>query len=636
MKRYISEIFITDDNINEKDWINLIYAISNLNGLLKKWTIYVRIKLNKVQYYIETNKTLPTIINGQSKFLIKQIEVKKNYEDEYKIRNYIIPYFTRNNEQNIFDLYDKNEIKYFRNLTLTKIEIIPYKRDNFVSFTYFYFLNKNNQIVKRRGIFSIPFKLLSADFSKQSRFFYSKESSQYLNIKKSINVMRCENIDSIAKIDAFPYLSENYYLNLENYDFDRHSIIIGASGTGKSKFISHFIEKVKIYNERHEEKYKIVLIDPHASIEKDIGGLEDSKILNFETIENSLDLFVNSKFNIKTSTELILELCKNLLSEIYNSKLERVLRYSIMLLLQKDKFNFTTLRKLLLNLEYRNKLLENEYGELPDNVVEFFLTDFNELKTKSYQEAISPILSFVDEMQELEVFRCQENLENLENIIKQNFLSVFSLNQIALGEKTTKTISGFIMQQMMQLVQSYAFKEHVIFIVDEVSIVENSILRRFLSEARKYNLSLILTQQYFNQISKELQTSIFANIINYYIFRLSKIDAMTLSGTLQMELPANSKISKNKILMQLNNRELIIRISSHGKILSAFKAKTLDFTPMPKVIVNQILSTNIMKRENKTNNENKRINIINFKGDIDLKTIMRSQSTSREELYNNG
>ena len=98
MKRYISEIFITDDNINEKDWINLIYAISNLNGLLKKWTIYVRIKLNKVQYYIETNKTLPTIINGQSKFLIKQIEVKKNYEDEYKIRNYIIPYFTRNNE----------------------------------------------------------------------------------------------------------------------------------------------------------------------------------------------------------------------------------------------------------------------------------------------------------------------------------------------------------------------------------------------------------------------------------------------------------------------------------------------------------------------------------------------------------
>ena len=79
--------------------------------------------------------------------MIQEAFQKDKDEDEYKIRNYIIPYFTRNNEQNIFDLYDKNEIKYFRNLTLTKIEIIPYKRDNFVSFTYFYFLNKNNQIV---------------------------------------------------------------------------------------------------------------------------------------------------------------------------------------------------------------------------------------------------------------------------------------------------------------------------------------------------------------------------------------------------------------------------------------------------------------------------------------------------------
>ena len=204
--------------------------------------------------------------------------------------------------------------------------------------------------------------------------------------------------------DCYDALGEELYRgpHLMNFFYCENITLRGYTCVDSANWAHAFfysknliIEKVKIYNERHEEKYKIVLIDPHASIEKDIGGLEDSKILNFETIENSLDLFVNSKFNIKTSTELILELCKNLLSEIYNSKLERVLRYSIMLLLQKDKFNFTTLRKLLLNLEYRNKLLENEYGELPDNVVEFFLTDFNELKTKSYQEAISPILSFV-------------------------------------------------------------------------------------------------------------------------------------------------------------------------------------------------------------------------------------------------
>lgn len=633
MKKYISEIFLTNDKISEKEWVDFIYAISKLNGMLKKWTIYLKIELNKIQYYIETNKILPPIINGQFNFLIKQIESKDENEN-YVTKNSIIPYFVRDSRQNIFDLYDKNETKHLRNLMLTKIEIIPYKKDNFVSFTYFYFKNKNNEIIKRKVFFSIPFKLLSVDFSKQSRFFYSKEARQYLDIKKSINIMENKNTDAVVKVDTFPYLSGDYYLNLNNYDFDKHSIIIGSSGTGKSKFISHFIEKIKKYNEIYGKKYKVVVIDPHASIEKDIGGLENSRILNFETVESSLDLFVNSKSNITISTELILELCKNLLSETFNSKLERVLRHSIMLLLQKDKFNFTTLRKLLLNLEYRNKLLENEKGEIPDNVIEFFLTDFNELKTKSYQEAISPILAFVDEMQELEAFRYQEKQENLESVINQNFLSIFSLNQIKLGEKATKTISGFIMQQMMQLVQSYAFKEHIIFIIDEVAIVENSILRRFLSEARKYSLSLILAQQYFSQISKELQNSIFANIINYYVFRLSKTDAVALSGTLQMELPADSKVSKNKMLMQLNNRELIARISSNGKILSAFKAKTLEFTAIPQIVVNQILSTRIIKREERE--ENKNINIINFKNNVDLKKIMQSQSTSREELYNNG
>ena len=68
-------------------------------------------------------------------------------------------------------------------------------------------------------------------------------------------------------------------------------------------------------------------------------------------------------------------------------------------------------------------------------------------------------------------------------------------------------------------------EEHIIFVVDEVAVVENPILRRFLSEARKYNVSLVLAQQYFSQISDELQKSIFANVLNYYIFRVSISDA---------------------------------------------------------------------------------------------------------------
>ena len=71
---------------------------------------------------------------------------------------------------------------------------------------------------------------------------------------------------------------------------------------------------------------------------------------------------------------------------------------------------------------------------------------------------------------------------------------------MTLGLNITKTIAGFAMQQILQLVQAHKFDEHIILVIDEVSIIENPIISRFLSEARKYNLSLILAGQYFEQI----------------------------------------------------------------------------------------------------------------------------------------
>ena len=140
------------------------------------------------------------------------------------------------------------------------------------------------------------------------------------------------------------------------------------------------------------------------------------------------------------------------------------------------------------------------------------------------------------------------------------------------------------MQQILTLVQSARMNEHIIFIVDEVAVVESPILSRFLSEARKYNLSLMLAGQYFNQISDELKDSIFANVVNYYIFRVSMADAQVLVNNFDMKVPLDdTKERKVKILSELNNRECIVRIDSKDVLLPAFKARTLDYTSIPRI-----------------------------------------------------
>ena len=35
-------------------------------------------------------------------------------------------------------------------------------------------------------------------------------------------------------VDTFPYLQGDFYLNQNNFSFDKHSIIMGSSGCGKS------------------------------------------------------------------------------------------------------------------------------------------------------------------------------------------------------------------------------------------------------------------------------------------------------------------------------------------------------------------------------------------------------------------
>ena len=639
-KKIVSEVFLTSNEVKPEAWLELLNHISHLNGILRRWNLWIQIENNEVRYFVQTRKELPTVIGSLGDFLIKKVE---EGEGEPK-SSYRFFYLIKRREKNILDVYDTHEIKKRNLLKLSKISIFSIKRDYFWFRTYLYLANKKGQLIKKRALFSIPHELCSIDFSEHNRFVYKKDACKYLNIEKSLHLFKSNKEDAILKVDTFPYLTGDYYLKLNEYDFDKHSVIVGASGTGKSKLICSFVAELGKRQE-YREKYKVVMIDPHASMAKDIEGIERTKVINFETVKNSIDLFTHIGKDITASTELILSLLKGLMGDQYNSKLERVLRQSICLLLTKNELTFKNLRKVILDMYYRNNLLKELESKLPESTIDFFSVDFNELKNRSYQEAIAPIISFIDEMQLLPAFQNNQKQKGIKETIGENFLTIFSLDQTVLGEKVTKTIAGLVMQQVLELVQAYTYDEHIIFIIDELAIVENDILHRFLSEARKYNLSLILSQQYFNQISDGLQKAIFANVLNYYIFRVAKEDATILEGNILMEMAVhNSYHVKREILTKLSNRECIVRVSHNGAILSPFKARTMNFEPIPKQIVNQILDVEsimlkpIEAKESLEEASNINPAQLNFcmDTDISLVDLMMSQSAGRKKVLAHG
>lgn len=614
-----TEIYLTKKYVSREEWSELIKTISEYNGILKKWKIIITNEKNQIKYFIKTKCILPTTINNLNSFLLKRV-------DNFALprTSYTFPFITKIGS-NFIDIINYCEIKNKGNLEMLEITFKKLYDDKIMKKTYFY-LKKDEKFIKYKLILALPTYVLSIDFEGNKRYFY-KKAPKYLDINKILHLLKSDSKTSVLKIDTFPYLQGDFYLDQNTYNFDKHSVIIGSSGCGKSKFISLLINNINS-NYFLKQKYKIVVIDPHAALENDIGGI--GRVIDFKEKLDSIDLFINNNNDVVSSTELLLELFKSLVADQYNSKLERVLRHSIHILLVNESFNFSSLRKLLLDLEYRNSLITKLKHDLSISVIDFFLSDFNDLKTKSYGEAISPIIAFIDEMEMIPVFNEDNNFNNLKEAIESNFLTIFSLDRTKLGNKVIKTISGLIMQQLLTIIQSQEIDEHIIFIIDEVALVENPILSRFLSEARKYNLSLVLASQYFNQISDDLKNSIFANAVNYYMFRVSKLDANILVDNFNMTIPLDdTRERKVKLLTELNNRECIVRIDNNGILLPAFKATTLDYKSIPRIKKN--ISNNDTHHQDNLEDKKEKIKFsINSDNNVNLNDILKSNSSSRK------
>ena len=634
--KYIKEIYLTKSDIKEIDWINLIDKINSYIRIFTSWKIIILNKDKEIRYFIISNIMLPITINNQEKFLFKKIKKLKLPPTNYTLLSY-----TQKN-YNFIDLIDKYKMKN-QNLESATITFTKLPNNKLLSSTNIY-IRKDEKLVKKHLLLHNPISILNIDFSNNKRYFYKKQK-KYLEIDKNIKYLSTNNANSILKVNTFPLYDNSYYLNHNSFDFNKHSLIVGSSGTGKSKLISLLVNNV--FNSKEKSKYKFIIIDPHASLEYDIGGL--GKVIDFKDTLNSINLYSSNKKDIIEETELLLELLKNLIKDQYNSKLERVLRHSIYLLLTANTFNFENLRNLLLNMEYRNKVLNENKSYLPTTITQFFLTDFNNLRLEYYNETISPIIRFIDEIELTKIFNDNENL-NLEETIKSNFLTLFSLNRTVLGSKGLYLISGLIMEQLFLLIENKKIKEHLIFVIDEVPVVENKILESFLSEARKFNLSLILICQYFNQISESLKLSIFSNIINYFIFRVSRIDANILVNSFDMKIPLDNTLdAKINLFTGLNNRECIARISIDNKLQKPFKGTTTFFKSIPRIINNEakidnasitqinkkLTNKELIKKNKNFSIDNEKINKsknFSINKNIDINSILKINNTSKKEI----
>lgn len=584
---YWFELYLLQDKFDGADWQKTLMAFAQYIGFLKSYRLVTIVENGTVRYFVGLNKDVGILSNNLEGVVLRPIageivQVPQRGSAERFVR-YVMG-------GNLLDLREKYQVKRSKELECAVFDIRALNVEKAHVGMSLYFKNPaGHYSVAKKTLFKLPKSLLAVDFAANTKYLRKKQP-KYLDIQKSMHVLQSEPINPIFEVDTFPYLPQNYYLSLQNYDFDKHSFIIGASGSGKSKLIGLIIDRLNAA-EGLRQNYRVIVIDPHAALEEDLRTVPNSTIVNFKGQDNGAELFGGVGTDISAATELTGTLFKSLLADQHNPKVERVLRFSLFVLMTAQVMSLDKLKRLLVDIEFRNKILDHVKDHVPPNIVQFFNTDFNELRTQNYNEAILPIISLVDEMQlQPSLGEQNENTSSLIKLINGHFLTVFSLNKVSMGEKVVKTVAGLLMQQIFLLAQARAFNEKIILIIDEVSVVQNPAMAAILTEARKYNLFIFLTQQYFGQIEKNLQDAIFTNASNYYVFRVSEEDARAIEGNLTIEIPKEILVSEKEkgskqtdvrvqMLVALNARECFIRLSHDSQILPCIKARTVDYAP---------------------------------------------------------
>ncbi|MEO6761041.1 MAG: DUF87 domain-containing protein [Candidatus Saccharimonadales bacterium] len=582
------ELFLLQDAFSKSDWQKVLLGLSQHIGFLTRWKLVVKLENSAVRYFVGSNKDVGLLSSNLSGVVLRPVPFAQVNLPTSAGAERFVQYVTGGS---LLDMREKYQVQRHKDLEAVVFSIRNASSTKAHTAIQLYFKTSvGHYKIARKMLLNLPAQLLAVDFADNTKYMRAK-LPQYIDIQKSMHMLQSDNLNAVFEVDTFPYLPNNYYLNLQSYDFDKHSLIIGSSGSGKSKLISLIIDRLD-KSQGQRANYRVVVIDPHAALEDDLSSINGSHIVNFKGQE-SAELFGGAGTDISAAVELTGALLKSLLAEQFNPKLERMLRFSLFVLMTAQAMSLHQLKRFLTDIEYRNQILQHVEGYVPPNIAQFFGTDFNELRTQYYNETISPVVSLVDEMQlQPSLGEQNESAQSIASLIRSNFLTVFSLNKVSMGEKVVKTVAGLLIQQLFLLAQAQTFNEKIILIIDEVSVIQNPALASILAEARKYNLFVFLTQQYFGQIDKPLQESIFANVQNYYVFRVSEEDARALEGNLTIELPQETveqEVAKGlkesdirvKLLTSLNARECLLRLSSQGQILPCLKAQTLEYSVAP-------------------------------------------------------
>ena len=391
--------------------------------------------------------------------------------------------------------------------------------------------------------------------------------------------------ENISAFGMTNFRGVNHQFGMYRYDRSRHVYIIGQTGAGKTGALALFA----LSDIFHGHGYAI--IDPHGDFAVDnmrfIPGSRLKDVIYFNPADTAHPLGFNplevTNPNQKNSTSSeVIGVMKRMFGESWGPRLEYILRYTILALLDRPTTTMLDINRMLTDKKFRQETLEY----CKDTVVlTFWKYEFGTWSEKFMTEAVAPVLNKVGAFTANPIIRNiigqPKSTFDIRNIMDEGKILIVNLSKGLIGEDNAAILGSFIVTKIQLAAMSRSDIEKIedrrpfYLYVDEFQNFATDSFATILSEARKYALNLTVANQYISQMSETVRDAVFGNVGTMISFRVSADDAPILAKQFEPQFEAGD-------LLQMHNRNFIINMVIKGEKAPAFNATTLTL-PTPQL-----------------------------------------------------
>jgi len=386
---------------------------------------------------------------------------------------------------------------------------------------------------------------------------------------------------SVIGITNFRNVERKFGIKL--LDRSLHVYAIGKTGTGKSTLLKTMIVDDIIKGRG------VAVVDPHGDLITDVLEFIPDERINDVIYFSPADQDYPIGFNLLESvgpeykniiSSGIVGVFKKIFGESWGPRLEYILRNVVLGLLDYPGATMLSIIKVLTDTKYRRGVID----KIDDPVIkDFFLNEYERYDQKFRTEAVAPIQNKVGQFLSSTVIRNivgqEKSTLDIRGAMDEGKILLLDLSIGRIGEDNSALLGAMLITKIQMAAMSRADmkreeRKPFYLYVDEFQNFATDSFAVILSEARKYGLGLMVTNQYIAQMPENVANAVFGNVGTLIVFRVGAADA----DSLQREfVPVFEAVD----LTNLNNYNVYIKMAIDGVTSSPFSAKTImvDYKP---------------------------------------------------------